>query len=126
MLRTGLVAVLLLGIGSTAIASDRVRVFVTFDSGYHDVDYRYYGGSDRYRYAGGGRDDRRWDDRRRHDSRWDDRRWDNRRHDGWYAGRYYSAPRGYYYPRWYGYSRGYSGGRYCPDRFHDGRDWHRH
>ena len=43
MLRAGLVTVLLMGLGSTAMASDRVRVFVTYDSGgYYNVGHHYY------------------------------------------------------------------------------------
>jgi hypothetical protein len=113
MLRTGLIAVLLLGLASTAAASDRVRVYVGVDSYYVDR----------------GRGDWRWDDR--YDRRWSHhpRRYDGRGH--WHGGRYYSAPRGYYYSKpyyyrgkAYGYSRGYHGGRHWHDRRHDRR--HRH
>jgi hypothetical protein len=120
MLRTGLIALLLLGLGSTAMASDRVRVYVGVDSYYGDVGFSYV---DR------GRDDRRWDGRHRYDRRWDHRWGDGRSY--WRNGRYYSAPRGYYYPRpyygpsyrgpYYGYSRGYHGGRHWHDRRHEHR-----
>ena len=109
MLRNGLIAVLLLGLGSTAMASDRVRVYVGVDGYYGDVGYR-------LSHVEGGRDYGRWDGRRSY------------RGDG----RHYSAPRGYYYyPRPYygprhGYSRGYGGGRHWHDRRHDGHRWHRH
>ncbi len=133
MLRTALFAVLLTGLASTAMASDRVRVVVSYDSGhgYHSVrDRGHYYGSRGYR-------DRDRDYRRGH-SRYD-RRWDRGRHYGYgwrgdryyYSRPYYSRPyyrsydRGYYYgargyrDRDYG-SRGYRHDRYCPDR------WHRH
>jgi hypothetical protein len=132
MLRTGLIAVLLLGLGSTAMASDRVRVNVGIGSYYGDVGYH-------FSYVDGGRGDRRWNDRHRYDRRWDDRRGYYGR-DSWRNGRYYSAPRGYYYPKpyygpsyrgsrygqYYGYPRGHNGGRYFNDRRHDDRRWHRH
>jgi hypothetical protein len=121
MLRTGLIAVLLLGLGSTAMASDRVRVYVGVDSYSGDVGYS-------FSYVDRGRGDWRRDGHR-YDRRWDHRRWDDRRSYGY--GRYYPAPRGYYYPRHgyskpyrYGYSRGYYGGRHWHDRRHDHR--HRH
>lgn len=108
MFRAGLIAVLLLGVGSTAMASDRFSVYVGVDS--------YYGPSYGFSYVDRGRGD--W-----------------RRHDGrghWHNGRYYSAPRGYYYSKpyhyrgkGYGYPRGYHGGRHWHDRHHD-RRWHRH
>ena len=42
MLRAGLVTVLLMGLGSTAMASDRVRVFVNYNSGgYYHVGRHY-------------------------------------------------------------------------------------
>jgi hypothetical protein len=120
MLRTALFAVLLTGLASTAMASDRVRVVVAYDSGYgyHSVrDRGYYRDRD-YRHRG-----------------YYDRRWDRGRHygygsrgDRYYHSRpYYSRPyyrsydRGYYRDRGYFYgSRGYRHDRYCPDR------WHRH
>lgn|GEM_PF-2081744 len=118
MLRTGLIAVLLLGLGSTAMASDRVRVVVGHDSGYRQYDGpRYCAGIDGYGFIGGGRDDRRW-----RDSRWRDPRWDHRYQTGWRHGRYYSAPRGYYRPgHYHGYSRGYHGKQWDHDRRHDRR-----
>jgi hypothetical protein len=122
MLRTGLIAVLLLGLGSTAMASDRVRVYVGVDSYYGDAGYR-------FSYVDRGRGDWRWDDR--YDRRWGHpRRYDGRGH--WHNGRYYSAPRGYYYSkpyykgRAYGYSRGYHGGRHLHDRRHHDRRGYRH
>jgi len=39
MLRTGLFALLLLGVSSASVASDRLRVIVGYDSGYLHVDY---------------------------------------------------------------------------------------
>lgn len=124
MLRTALFAVLLTGLASTAMASDRVRVVVSYDSG-----YGYHSARDRgyYRDYRHGRDYSRYD-----------RRWDRGRHYSWRGDRhYYSRPyyrsydRGYYGSRSYrgrdygdrGYyygSRGYRHDRYCPDR------WHRH
>jgi hypothetical protein len=92
MLRTGLIAVLLLGLGSTAMAHDRVRIYVGVDGGYGYDDvgdygryysaprgyyvypkpyYRPYYGYSRGYYGG------------RH---WHDRRFDGR-HDGWRDGR---------------------------------------
>jgi hypothetical protein len=137
MLRTGLIAVLLLGLGSTAMASDRVRVFVGFDDYYGGVSYG-------FSYVGGGRDYRGWD-RHRHDRRWHHRDWNDRRGYNWRHGRYYSAPPSYYYPyrapyygKRHGYSRGYYGDRHWHDRRsdgrydgrhdgrRDGRRWHRH
>jgi hypothetical protein len=122
MLRTALFAVLLTGLASTAMASDRVRVVVSYDSGYSD--HGYYSVRDRGHY----RDYRN----RGHYPRYD-RRWDRGRHYGWRGdGYYYSRPyyrsydrgyydRGYYRDRGYYYgSRGYRHDRYCPDR------WHRH
>ena len=117
--KTGLMALLLLGLGSAAaMASDRVSVFIGVDG---------YSGNVAYglSYVGGGRDYGRWD---------------GPSYRGGYYGRdrrYYSAPRGYYvYPRpyyrpYYGYSRGYSGDRHWHDRHHDHRrdgrrHWHRH
>jgi hypothetical protein len=118
MLRTALFAVLLTGLASTAMASDRVRVVVSYDSG-----YGYHSVRDRGHY----RDYR--DYRHRGHSRYD-RRWDRGRHYGygsWGSRYYYSRPyyrsydRGYYRDRGYYYgSRGYRHDRYCPDR------WHRH
>lgn len=124
MLRAGLIAVLLLGLGSTAaMASDRTRVYVGVDSYYGDVGYRFF-------FVDRGRGDWRWDDR--HDRRWGHHGW----HDGrghWRNGRYYSVPRGYYYSkpytyrgRVYGYPRGYHGGRHWHDHRHQDRRWHRH
>jgi hypothetical protein len=104
MLRTGLIAVLLLGLGSTAMASDRVRIHVDVDSSFGDVGYR-------LSYVGGGRDYGRYYPAPRG---------------------YYVYPRPYYRP-YYGYSRGYYGGRHWHDRRfdrrHDGwrdgrRGWH--
>ena len=127
MFKTGLMALLLLGLGSTAMASDgaasgRVRVFIGVDG---------YSGNVAYglSYVGGGRDYGRWDG--------------NPYRGGYYDGRdrrYYSAPRGYYeyrrpyYRPYYGYSRGYYGDRHSYDRRHDRHDgrwddrrrWHRH
>lgn len=118
MLRTGLIAVLMLGLGSTAMASDRIRVFVTYDSGYHDVGQRHYGGSYGYHlYAGDGWDRWRGNDWRGHYWRRDNHRWDYRPDRRRYNGRYYSAPRGHYN------SRGYHRGGHAPYRHHDG---HRH
>jgi len=106
MLRTALFAVLLTGLASTAMASDRVRVVVAYDSGYHHVGDRYYSGRDRgYRdYRHGGRHygyDRRWD-----------------------RGRYYGRSYGWNSRYYDSYSRyrdsRYDHYRYCPDR------WHRH
>jgi hypothetical protein len=118
MLRAGLIAALMLGLGSTAMASDRVRVFVTYDSGYHTIGHGYYADSFRYYWRTGSRwDDWRWNNRHRLD--W---RWDNRRGYGWRDGRHYSAPRGYNYSL--GYSRGYFGAhshRYHDSRHHGGR-----
>lgn len=98
MLRTGLVTVLLLGLGSTAMASDRIRVFVTYDiGGYYGVDHRY-------------------DDCR------DGRRWSTR--DDWH---YYGDYRGWRpYPYiYYGWSYGWRDGRRDWDRRDDGRrHWH--
>jgi hypothetical protein len=118
MLRTALFAVLLTGLASTAVASDRVRVVVAFDSGhgYHSVrDHGYYRD---YRHRGHYHGyDRRWDRGRHYGWRGDRYRGD--RH--YYSRPYYSRPyyrsydRGYYYG-----SRGYRHDRYCPDR------WHRH
>ena len=123
MLRTGLIALLLLGLGSTAMAhDDRVRVFVDVGSYYGDVSYG-------LSYVGGGWDHGRWDRWNRYD------RYGYDRHSYWRHGRYYPAPRGYYYypKRHYGYrhgySRGYYGDRHWHDRRHDGRDGrrrHRH
>jgi hypothetical protein len=120
MLRTALIAVLLTGLASTAMASgrDRVRVVVSYDSGgyYHTGD-RYYG--DRY-YGDRGYRDRGYDrDYRRGGRHYGyDRRWDR----GRYYGRSYGwSPRSYYYG---GYTRyrdsRYGHSRHCPDR------WHRH
>ena len=91
MLRTGLIAVLLLGLGSTAMAHDRVRVYVGVDGYDGDVGYRlsYSGGRDYGRYYPAPRG-------------------------------YYVYPRPYYRP-YYGYSRGYYGGRHWHDRRFDGR-----
>ena len=102
MLRTGLIVVLLLGLGSTAMASDRVRIYVGVDGYYGDVGdygryysaprgyyvyprpyYRPYYGYSRGYYGGRHLYDRRfdgrhdgWRDSRRggHDNRRDDRR----------------------------------------------------
>jgi hypothetical protein len=121
MLRAGLIAVLLLGVGSTAMASDRFSVYVGVDS--------YYGPSYGFSYVDRGRGDWRRD---RYDRRWGY----SRRYDGWghwHNGRYYSAPRGYYYSKpyyyrgkAYGYSRGHHGGRHWHDRRHHDRHGHRH
>jgi hypothetical protein len=125
MLRTALIAVLLTGLASTAMASgrDRVRVVVSYDSGgygyYHAGDRSY---RDRYYGDRGYRDrDRGYDRDYRRGGRYSgyDRRWDRDR------GRHYGRSYGWSSPSHYGgYSRyrdsrhGHS--RYCPDR------WHRH
>lgn len=124
MLRTALIAVLLTGLASTALASDRdrVRVVISYDSGgygYYHVGDRYYSGRDRGYYRDYRRDGRH---------RGYDRRWDRGRDYGRSYGRSYNwSPRYYYSPRQsYRYGSGryrdsyYGHNRYCPDR------WHRH
>ena len=111
MLRIALFAVLLTGLASTAMASDRVRVVVSYDSGYGYHSVRDRGHYRDYRHRGH-RYDRRWDRGRHYGYRW--------RGDRYYYSRpYYSRPyyrsydRGYYYSK-----RGYRHDRYCPDRWH--------
>ena len=79
MLRAGLVTVLLMGLGSTAMASDRVRVFVNYNSG-------------GYYHVG-----RHYNDRDCHDGR----HWARR--DRWNDSGYYRSP-----PRYSGYYDYYS------------------
>jgi hypothetical protein len=107
MLRAGLATVLLMGLGSTAFASDRVRVYVDYDSGgpYHTG--RHYNDRDC-------RDHRHWSTRRDYRS-------------GYYA------PYGYYSPapryRYYGYAPSYGWGLSWDsgrDRHRSHRDWDRH
>jgi hypothetical protein len=123
MLRTALIAILLTGVASTAMASDRIRVAVSYDSGgygYSRAGDRHYRDRGHYRdhYRRGGRHygyDRRWD---RDYGRSYGRNYG--RSYGW-SSRHYYSPRPYYYG---GYGRyrdsRYGHGRYCPDR------WHRH
>jgi hypothetical protein len=128
MLRTALIAVLLLtGLASTALASDRdrVRVVVSFDSGgygYYHAGDRYYSGRDRgysRDYRGYSRDYRRDGRRYDHDRRWDRGRYSGRNY-GW-SPRYYYSPRSYSYYGSGRYRDSYYGhSRHCPDR------WHRH
>lgn len=122
MLRAGLassflVGLGLMGLGSVATASDRVRVYVTYDSGgYYDVGV--YGRYDGYR------------DRYRHSPRYVDYDYDydyRYRYDYRYAEPYW--PRYGYYaaPRYYGWGHRYDDRRYRDHRYRDGghRDWDR-
>jgi hypothetical protein len=137
MLRTALIAVLLTGLASTALASDRdhVRVVVSYDGG----GYGFYYASDPYSYYGRGRGHYRdrgyygYDRHYRYDrySRYDrrhygsSRHWDRGRsygrHYGWSPRHHYSSPRSsYYYGSGRHRDRGDGHSRNRPER------WHRH
>lgn len=112
MLRTGALALLLVGVGSTAAASDRVRITVSYDSHPHyRVDHGYYARP--YRY---GPPPRHW------------RAYPYGHAHPYY--RYYYSPR-YQHPRYWRGRPYYYVPRHAPpprwyrDRYrYDGRHWH--
>jgi hypothetical protein len=126
LLRTGLIAVVLAGLGTTAMASDHFSVRVVADTGaFTRVDARWGEGDRRYDEDGRWRnhwDRDRWgdrDDRERHEQ-WEGRHWgrhwegDDWRRGDWHR-RYWEGHGWIYAPAPpYGWHWDAYRGRYCP------------